>query len=128
LPVLLSEGYHRRGIPLARLIDAVTSAPARIFGLWPRKGAIAIGADADFAVVDLDGRHTVRAAEQRSGAEYTIYEGWELTGAVEHTLVRGRFVVRDREVVAAGGGGRFQPRHRSGAAALRDVPAAEVLA
>ncbi|HZE06555.1 MAG TPA: amidohydrolase family protein, partial [Solirubrobacteraceae bacterium] len=122
LPVLLSEGYHRRGIPLARLIDTVTRTPARTFGLWPRKGAIAIGADADFAVVDLDGRHTVRAAEHHSGAEYTIYEGWELTGAVEHTLLRGRFIVRDREIVAHEGGGRFVPRHRSGAAALRDAP------
>ncbi len=126
LPVLLSEGYHRRGIRLATLIDAVTRTPARTFGLWPRKGAIAIGADADFAIVDLDGRHTVRAAEQHSGAEYTIYEGWELTGAVEHTVVRGRFVMRDREVVADGGGGRFQPRHRSGAAALAGAPVAEV--
>jgi dihydropyrimidinase len=127
LPVLLSEGYHRRTIPLGRLIDAVTRTPARTFGLWPRKGAIAIGADADFAIVDLSGRHTVRAAEQHSGAEYTIYEGWELTGAVQHTVVRGRFVVRDREVVGEGGegrdgGGRFQRRHRSGAAALRDAP------
>lgn len=120
LPVLLSEGYHRRGISLTRLIDTVTRTPARTFGLWPRKGAIAIGADADFAIVDLNGRHTVRAAEQRSGAEYTIYEGWELTGAVEHTLLRGRFIVRDREIVAERGG-RFQPRHRSGAAALRDA-------
>jgi dihydropyrimidinase len=122
LPVLLSEGYHRRGISLGRLIDAVTRTPARTFGLWPRKGAIAIGADADFAIVDLDGRHTVRAAQQHSGAEYTIYEGWELTGSVEHTVVRGRFIVRDREVVARDGGGRFQRRHRSGAAALRDAP------
>ena len=121
LPVLLSEGYHRRGIPLARLIDAVTRTPARTFGLWPRKGAIAIGADADFAIVDLDGRHTVRVAEQHTGAEYSIYEGWELTGAVEHTVLRGRFVVRDREVVAHDGGGRFQPRYRSGAAALREA-------
>jgi dihydropyrimidinase len=118
LPVLLSEGYHRRGIPLARLVDAVTRTPARTFGLWPRKGAIAIGADADFAIVDLDGRQTVRAADQRSGAEYTIYEGWELTGTVEHTVLRGRFIVRDREIVAEGGG-RFAPRRRSGAAALQ---------
>jgi dihydropyrimidinase len=121
LPVLLSEGHCRRQIPLARLVDAVTRTPARTFGLWPRKGAIAIGADADFAIVDLNGHHTVRAAEQRSGAEYTIYEGWELTGRVEHTVLRGRFIVRDREIIAAGGG-RFQPRHRSGAAAVRAVP------
>ena len=121
LPVLLSEGYHRRRIPVSTLVDAVTRSPARVFGLWPRKGAIAIGADADFAIVDLDGRHTVRAAEQRSGAEYTIYEGWELTGAVEHTMLRGRFILRDRELVADRGG-RFQPRHRAGAAALEAVP------
>ncbi|MGH2860596.1 MAG: dihydroorotase [Solirubrobacteraceae bacterium] len=116
LPVLLSEGYHRRGIPLARLLDTVTRAPARAFGLWPRKGAIMPGAEADLAIVDLDGRHTVRAAEQQSGAAFTIYEGWELTGSVEHTLVRGEFVVRDREQLATTGG-RFQPRHHSGAPA-----------
>jgi dihydropyrimidinase len=117
LPVLISEGFHRRGIPLARIADLVTRAPARTFGLWPRKGAIAIGADADFAIVDLDGRQTVRAESQSSAAGYTIYEGWELRGAVEHTLVRGRFVMRDRELVGEGGG-RYQPRERSGAAAL----------
>jgi dihydropyrimidinase len=118
LPVLISEGHHRRRIALGRLIDTVTRAPARTFGLWPRKGALAVGADADFAIVDLNGRQTVSAAEQRSGAEYTIYEGRELTGVVEHTVLRGRFLVRDRQVIARDGGGRFQPRHRSGAAAL----------
>jgi len=127
LPVLLSEGYHRRGIALPRLVDAVTRAPARVFGLWPRKGAIAIGADADFAIVDLDGRHTVRAAEQRSGAEYTIYEGWELTGAVEHTVRRGQFLVRDREMLASDGGGQFQARHRSGVAALNAAAASSAV-
>ncbi len=118
LPVLLSEGFHRRGIPLARIVDAVTRAPARTFGLWPRKGAVAIGADADFAVVDLNGRQTVRAQSQQSGAGYSIYEGWELTGTVEHTLRRGSFVVRDRQPLGEGGGGRYQRRPRSGAAAL----------
>jgi dihydropyrimidinase len=117
LPVLISEGFHKRGIPLARIVDAVTRAPARTFGLWPRKGAIAIGADADFSIVDLNGRHTVRAESQRSAAGYTIYEGWELAGSVEHTLVRGRFVMRDRQLVSEGGG-RYQARARSGAAAL----------
>jgi dihydropyrimidinase len=117
LPVLISEGFHKRGISLARIVDAVTRAPARTFGLWPRKGAIAIGADADFSIVDLNGRHTVRAESQRSAAGYTIYEGWELAGSVEHTLVRGRFVMRDRQLVSEGGG-RYQARARSGAAAL----------
>jgi dihydroorotase-like cyclic amidohydrolase len=123
LPVLISEGHHRRGIPLSRLIATVTSTPACTFGLAPRKGAIAVGADADFAIVDLDGRHTVHAADQRSGAEYTIYEGWQLTGAVEHTVRRGEFLLRDRQVISHDGGGRFQPRHHSGATALAQVTA-----
>ena len=121
LPVLISEGFHKRGIPLPRLVEAVTRAPARTFGLWPRKGAIAIGADADFSIVDLNGRHTVRAESQRSAAGYSIYDGWELTGAVEHTLVRGEFVLRDRQIVREGGG-RYQPRERSGSAALVAAP------
>jgi len=117
LPVLISEGFHKRGIPLHRIVEAITRAPARVFGLWPRKGAIAPGTDADLAIVDLSGRQTVRADSQRSGAEYTIYDGWDLQCTVEHTLVRGGFVLRDREVVADGGG-RFQRRPKSGAAAM----------
>ena len=119
--MLLSEGYHRRGIPLARLIDAVTRTPDAHVRAVAAQGRDRDRRNADFAIVDLDGRQTVRVAEQRTGAEYSIYEGWELTGAVEHTVLRGRFVVRDREVVAHDGGGRFQPRHRSGAAALREA-------
>ena len=120
LPVLISEGVHKRGIPLARVVDAVTRAPAKTFGLWPSKGQVAIGADADLAIVDLSGRHTVRADSQLSGAEYSIYEGWELTGKVEHTLVRGAFVLRDGEI-CRDGGGRYQHRSHSGAAAHLEV-------
>lgn len=117
LPVLLSEGHVRRGIPLGRIVDVVSANPARLFGLYPRKGVVAVGSDADFAIVDLSAEQTVSAAEQHSAAGYTIYDGLRLGCRVVHTLVRGRFALRAGEVTGHGQG-RYLPRPASGAAAL----------
>jgi dihydropyrimidinase len=118
LPILLSEGHLKRGIPLARIAEVTSAAPARIFGLTG-KGRIAVGADADLAIVDLVGRHTIEAATQQSGAGYTIYEGWEVGAKVVHTLVRGEFALRDGSIVGKPLG-RFQARKRSGLAAGKE--------
>ncbi len=120
LPVLLSEGHRRRGIPLDRVVDTVTARPARLFGLHPRKGTVAVGADADLAVVDLQASSVVDADSQVSAAGYSIYEGWELGCKVVHTIVRGAFAWRDGQLLP-GARGRFLPRPHSGAAALAGV-------
>jgi dihydropyrimidinase len=117
LPVLLSEGCLKRDIPLARIVDATSAAPARIFGLYPRKGAIAVGADADLAIVDMSAGQTVASETQMSGAGYSIYDGWELGCRVVHTLVRGRFALRAGEL-SGDPIGRYQRREQSGAAAM----------
>ncbi len=117
LPILISEGYGKRGIPLQRLIDTVSTNPARIFGLYPRKGSLAIGSDADFAVVDLGATYTVEAKDVHSAAGYSLYEGWTVSCRVVHTLVRGTFVKRDGQVQQAAGHGRYCPRRLGGAAA-----------
>jgi dihydroorotase-like cyclic amidohydrolase len=110
LPVLLTEGFHTRGIPLARLIDMVSAAPARAMGLHG-KGAIRPGADADLAVVDLGARWTVGRAGLATDAGFSIWEGQEMRARVVHTLVRGRPVLRDGALdPAAVGSGRFVPR------------------
>lgn len=116
LPVLLDQGTAR-GVPLGRLVTAVSERPARLFGLYPRKGVIAVGSDADLAVLDLDAPTQVTREDQASGAGYSIYEGWTLTPRVVHTIVRGRFVVHDGKLADAGPG-EYLPRAHSGAAAL----------
>jgi len=110
LPVLLSEGHMKRGLGLARIAALVSTNPARAMGLH-RKGAIAPGMDADFAIVDPGARWTVTREGVLSSAGYSIYEGWQLTGKIVHTLVRGRAVLREGRLDdAAIGSGRYVAR------------------
>ena len=95
LPVMLSEGHHARGISLSRIAELTATNPARIMGFSDRKGAIAVGLDADLALIDLTGTTEVSSANTRSSAGYSIYDGWKLKGRVVHTLVRGAFAMRD---------------------------------
>ena len=91
LPLLLSAA--RLSLPR---VAAVTSAnAARVFGLWPRKGAVAIGFDADLTLVDLERRRTVRAADFVTSGDFTPYEGMELSGWPVTTILRGRVVMKD---------------------------------
>jgi dihydropyrimidinase len=111
LPVMLCEGYHKRAVPLRRLVSLLCEKPARSMGLWGRKGGIVVGFDADFAIVDLDASQRVDNASTRSDAGYSIYHGRVLQGRVVHTLVRGRSVFADGELVeSAIGSGRYLKR------------------
>ena len=111
LPVLLSEGHHRRKLPLGHVADLVAHHPADAMGLAYRKGRIAVGLDADFAIVDVSAEHTPRCGNLKSSAGYSIYEGVALRGRVRHTIAGGRFVLRDYEPVPqAVGAGRFISR------------------
>ncbi len=111
LPVMLTDGHHQRGIPLGRIAALLSSAPADAMGLKDRKGRIAIGLDADLAVVDLDREYPYNREDVRSSAGYSIYEGRRFKGKVVHTLVRGRFAVRDGALADdAVGSGRYIDR------------------
>jgi dihydroorotase (multifunctional complex type) len=120
LPVLLSEGHHKRGLPLERIAALLAGNPARLMGLGARKGTIALGLDADFAVVDPGAEWTLGKDDIASSAGYSLYEGWRLRGRVVHTISRGRFVLRDGALQDdAIGGGRYVPRRLP---AARSVP------
>ena len=95
LPVMLSEGHHKRGIPLPRIVELLATNPARIMGLGHAKGAIAVGLDADLAIVDMNGTTEVLSVKTLSSAGYSIYDGWKLKVRVVHTLVRGASAMRD---------------------------------
>jgi dihydropyrimidinase len=99
LPVLLTDGHHERGIPLGHIAALISSTPADAMGLHHCKGRIAVGLDADLAIVDLDREYLYRREDVHSGAGYSIYEGRKFKGRVTHTLVRGRFAVRDGALV-----------------------------
>lgn len=115
LPVMLTEGYHARGLPLVRIVQLLSENPARIMGLGHRKGRIAVGMDADLAIVDLNAAWTMGRDDVISSAGYSLYEGWQMKGRVRDTLVRGRAVVRDGAAVAdAAGWGRYMPRRLMG--------------
>src|SRR5215471_6263586 len=99
LPLMLTDGHHARGLPLGRIAALLSSAPAEAMGLDRRKGRIAVGLDADLAVVELDREYLWRREHVRSSAGYSIYEGRRFKGQVVHTLVRGRFAVRDGALI-----------------------------
>ena len=96
-------------IPVERLVDVLSTTPARLFGMTA-KGAIEVGRDADLVLFDPGARRTVRAADLHHTSDYTPYEGREVSGAVRSTIVRGRFVVRDGAFVGSRGYGRFVER------------------
>lgn len=94
LPLLLQKGYHDRGLPLSQLVRLNSYAPARRFGLYPQKGTIRAGADADLVLVNLDEVRTVT----HDGKGTCIYEDWDLKGWPALTVSRGRVVYEDGEV------------------------------
>ncbi len=107
LPVMLSEGYHKRKLPLQRICQLLATAPARIFDLEPVKGRIAPGSDADFTVVDLDRERKVIPAELGSYADYSLYENQVLKGWPVRTIVRGVTVMDEGKIVGPGGHGKY---------------------
>lgn len=109
LSLVYSEGVARGRIGPERMVDLLATTPARLFGLRA-KGALATGLDADLVLFDPAARRTIRATDLHHTSDYTPYEGFELSGAVRSTIVRGSFVVRDGAFVGRRGHGRFVER------------------
>jgi dihydropyrimidinase/allantoinase len=97
-PFMLTEG-QKHGLSFERIVDLVATSPARAYGLAPRKGAIAVGADADLAIVDMEEVHPVTVERLLSAQEYTPFEGMELRGWPVQTILRGQTVFAKGEVV-----------------------------
>ncbi len=120
LVLAYDEGVARRKLPIERLVQVLCERPARIFGLWPRKGAVAVGADADLVVFDPGRPLRISAADERGNSDYSLYEGRVCAGSPRVVIGRGEVLMRDGEIVAKPGRARFLPR---GPKAARTVPA-----
>src|SRR3954452_10222272 len=113
LPILFSEGVVKGRIDLNRFVALASTNHAKIYGLYPRKGTIAVGADADIVIWDPSKQVMITHDLLRDGSDYTPYEGLEVTGWPVLTMIRGRTVVRDGELVGEKGYGTYLPRDRS---------------
>lgn len=114
MPLLLSEGVNKSRISIRRLVQLVSEAPARIFGLYPRKGTIRRGSDADLTVVDMKLRYKIDSERFECAGDFSPFDGWKLRGAPVLTIVRGQVVAENGRIVGPGGFGCFtKPRQRS---------------
>ncbi len=109
LPMLYSEGVRNGRISLERFVALTSGNAARLFGLYPRKGSIAVGSDADVVVLDPELTRTVRADMLHSNADYSVYEGWQVTGWPVLTVRRGELVYEHDRVVGTPGSGHVLP-------------------
>ena len=98
-PTLISEGFHKRNVSLTRISEIASANPARHFGLFPRKGTLAVGADADFAVIDLHKTQTVNADSLQSAQDFTPFAGLIIKGWPTETILRGEIIMKNTQVV-----------------------------
>jgi dihydropyrimidinase len=96
------------------MVELLSTNPAKYFGLYPRKGEIAVGSDADLVVFDPEKKMTLSAASHHSRCDYNLYEGTEVTGGPEVVLLRGHVIVDGEEFLGRPGEGQFVKRARFG--------------
>jgi dihydropyrimidinase len=110
MPLVLGESLRAGRLTLPQLAAVASENAAKLFGLYPRKGAIRTGADADLLVVDPDSEWTISAGDLHSRAGYTCFEGWRVKGRITMSFLRGRPLLRDGRLCQSPGYGRFLKR------------------
>lgn len=106
LPALLSEGINKRGLPLPQLMKLLATNPARLFGVYPQKGAIAVGCDADLVIVDLNREWTLSADQLFYKNKHSAFVGYSFKGEVDRTFVRGQTVYHNGQITVEPGFGQ----------------------
>ncbi|WP_428688136.1 amidohydrolase family protein, partial [Roseibium sp.] len=113
LPILFSEGVSKGRITPERFVALTATNPARIYGLYPRKGSIVVGADADIVLWDAGKTARIRQEDLHHGSDYTPYENMEITGWPVRTILRGKTVAKDGAVTGTAGDGTYLTRQPS---------------
>jgi dihydropyrimidinase len=110
--LLFSEGVQKGKISLQKFVEVTSTNAAKIFGMFPRKGTLNIGSDADIVIFDPNQKHTLSAKTHHMNVDYSGYEGWDLTGKVKTVLLRGKVVIDNNECKVEKGNGRFIKRNK----------------
>jgi len=110
LPVMYTEGVLKNRITVNRMAEVLSTAQAKLFGLYPRKGALLPGSDADITVLDPDREGVITAAALHGAADWTPFEGMRARGFAAATILRGKIIVEDGRLLAAKGSGRYLHR------------------
>jgi dihydropyrimidinase len=113
MELLFSEGVSKGKISLNKFVEVTSTNAAKIFGMFPRKGTISIGADADLVIFDPEKKHRISADTHHMNVDYSAYEGWELTGKIDTVLLRGQVAVDAGETKVQKGYGQFIKRGKT---------------
>jgi len=116
LPLVFDGGVRQHGLSFNRFVELTATAPAKLFGLFPRKGTIAVGSDADLVLFDPEESWTIRAAEGHGRVDYTLFEEYRLTGRVKKVFLRGQLIVDGAQWLGKEGTGEFVRRGECGKA------------
>jgi len=112
MELLYSEGVHKGKISLNKYVEVACTNPAKIFGMFPRKGTIAVGSDADIVIFDPNEKHILSAKTHHMNVDYSGYEGWEVTGKVKTVLLRGKVAIENNHCNIEKGYGKFIKRNK----------------
>lgn len=112
MELLYSEGVVKNKININKFVEVACTNPAKIFGMFPKKGTIAVGSDADIVIFDPAEKHHLSAATHHMNVDYSGYEGWEITGKVKTVLLRGNVAIDNNECLLPKGFGKFVKRSK----------------
>ena len=112
MELLFSEGVVKNKITLNKYVEVTSTNAAKIFGMFPRKGTIAVGSDADIVIFDPAEKHILSAKTHHMNVDYNGYEGWEVTGRVKTVLLRGKVVIDGNNCLVEKGYGKFIKRNK----------------
>jgi dihydropyrimidinase len=112
MELLFSEGVNKGKISLNKYAEVTSTNAAKIFGMFPKKGTIAVNSDADIVIFDPNAKHTISVDTHHMNTDYSAYEGWEVTGKVKTVLLRGTVAIDNNKCVVDKGYGQFVKRRK----------------
>ena len=111
MPLIFSEGVMKNRISINKFVEVCCTNPAKIFGMYPKKGTIQVGSDGDIVIIDPNIEKTIKVEDMHSNVDYTAYEGIKVQGYPTYTILRGEIIAKDNEFIGKKGYGQFIKRN-----------------